>query len=165
VRIYPRVRKRILARIEHPRLPRAYFLVLERALHRAFCYRNVIGSRLGPVETPDSVAEIADFLLAHERMAGPWSPAATAGSSTSRCGRCGAGAPGDPPELLRGRGTAGGHGRMAGARSTSPASPLRGRRPRGRAARQILALLGFRGKAEFRPLIPRNDGDAPAESF
>ena len=73
LRLYPRVRKRILAQIEHPRLPRSYFALLDRALHRAFSYRNVIGSRLGPVDAPDSVAEIADFLLAHERMG--WSVA------------------------------------------------------------------------------------------
>ena len=45
--LYPKVRKRILARIENPRRPRSYFAVLDRALHQAVSYRNVIGTRLG----------------------------------------------------------------------------------------------------------------------
>lgn len=115
LRLYPKVRKRILARIEHPRLPRSYFAVLDRALHRAFFHRNVIGSRLGDIESPDSVAEIADFLLEHERIGWSLVTGRCAGQLhiSLRAAR-GRGAGHVLRELLRERGTAGGHGRMAG---------------------------------------------------
>jgi nanoRNase/pAp phosphatase (c-di-AMP/oligoRNAs hydrolase) len=163
--LYPRVRKRILARIEHPRLPRSYFAVLDRALHRAFSHRNVIGSRLGDVETPDSVAEIADFLLAHERMG--WSiVTGRHGGQLYVSVRAlrGRGAGTLLRELLGDRGTAGGHGRMAGGQV-----PLAGLTEfeiealEEELPARLLELLGFRGRAEFRPLITRaGERDAAA---
>jgi nanoRNase/pAp phosphatase (c-di-AMP/oligoRNAs hydrolase) len=157
LRLYPKVRKTILARIEHPRLPRSYFAVLDRALHRAVCYRNVIGSRLGEVETPDSVAEIADFLLAHERMG--WSVVtgrhggqlyislrAIRGRGAGRLLR----------ELLRDRGTAGGHGRMAGGQvDIAGLTPFEVEALEEELLGRTLALIGFHGRAEFRPLLGR----------
>jgi nanoRNase/pAp phosphatase (c-di-AMP/oligoRNAs hydrolase) len=157
LRLYPKVRKTILARIEHPRLPRSYFAVLDRALHRAVCYRNVIGSRLGDVETPDSVAEIADFLLAHERMG--WSVVtgrhggqlyislrAIRGRGAGRLLR----------ELLRERGTAGGHGRMAGGQvDIAGLTPFEVEALEEELLGRTLALIGFSGRAEFRPLLGR----------
>jgi nanoRNase/pAp phosphatase (c-di-AMP/oligoRNAs hydrolase) len=157
LRLYPKVRKPILARIEHPRLPRSYFAVLDRALHRAVSYRNVIGSRLGEVETPDSVAEIADFLLAHERMG--WSIVtgrhggqlhvslrAIRGRGAGRLLR----------EMLRERGTAGGHGRMAGGQiDIAGLTPFEVEALEEELLGRFLALQGFHGKAEFRPLLSR----------
>jgi nanoRNase/pAp phosphatase (c-di-AMP/oligoRNAs hydrolase) len=168
LRLYPRVRKRILARIEHPRLPRSYFAVLDRALHRAVCYRNVIGSRLGDVESPDSVAEIADFLLAHERMG--WSVV------TGRHGGQlyvslrairGRGAGHLLRELLRERGTAGGHGRMAGGQiDIAGMTPFEVEALEEELLGRSLALLGFRGRAEFRPLLGRGgEGDSGASGL
>jgi nanoRNase/pAp phosphatase (c-di-AMP/oligoRNAs hydrolase) len=165
LRLYPRVRKRILARIEHPRLPRSYFAVLDRALHQAVSYRNVIGSRLGAVETPDSIAEIADFLLGHERMG--WSVVtgchhgqlyvslrAVRGRGAGRLLR----------ELLRERGTAGGHGRMAGGQvDITGMTAFEVEALEEELFARLLSLLGFSGRAEFRPLLARGgDGDAPA---
>jgi nanoRNase/pAp phosphatase (c-di-AMP/oligoRNAs hydrolase) len=161
--LYPKVRKTILARIEHPRLPRSYFAVLDRALHQAVCYRNVIGTRLGDVETPDSVAEIADFLLAHERMG--WSVVtgrhdgqlyislrAIRGRGAGRLLR----------ELLRDRGTAGGHGRMAGGQvDISGLTPFEVEALEEEMLGRTLALIGFRGRAEFRPLLGRPAEDDP----
>ena len=163
LRLYPKVRKTILARIEHPRLPRSYFAVLDRALHRAVCYRNVIGSRLGEVETPDSVAEIADFLLAHERMG--WSVVtgrhggqlyislrAIRGRGAGRLLR----------ELLRDRGTAGGHGRMAGGQvDIAGLTPFEVEALEEELLGRTLALIGFHGRAEFRPLLGRPAEDDP----
>ena len=157
VRLYPKVRKRILARIEHPRLPRSYFAVLDRALHRAVSHRNVIGTRLGEVESPDSVAEIADFLLAHERMG--WSIVtgrhrgqlhvslrAVRGRGAGRLLR----------EMLRERGTAGGHGRMAGGQiDVAGLTPFEVEALEEELPARLLELLGFRGRAEFRPLLAR----------
>jgi len=157
LRLYPKVRKPILARIEHPRRPRAYFAVLDRALHQAVCYRNVIGSRLGDVDTPDSVAEIADFLLAHERMG--WSVVtgrhggqlyislrAIRGRGAGRLLR----------DLLRERGTAGGHGRMAGGQvDIAGLTSFEVEALEEELLARTLELLGFRGRAEFRPLLGR----------
>ena len=166
LRLYPRVRKRILARIEHPRLPRAYFAVLDRALHRAVCHRNVIGSRLGDVETPDSVAEIADFLLAHERMG--WSVV------TGRHGGQlyislrairGRGAGQLLRELLRESGTAGGHGRMAGGQvDIAGLTAFEVEALEEELFARCLTLLGFRGRAEFRPLLGRGGEGEPGGS-
>ena len=164
LRLYPKVRKLILARIEHPRRPRAYFAVLDRALHQAVCYRNVIGSRLGDVDTPDSVAEIADFLLAHERMG--WSVVtgrhggqlyislrAIRGRGAGRLLR----------ELLRERGTAGGHGRMAGGQvGIAGLTSFEIEALEEELLARTLELLGFRGRAEFRPLLGRPAEGEPA---
>ena len=166
LRLYPRVRKRILARIEHPRLPRSYFAVLDRALHRAVSYRNVIGSRLGEVETPDSVAEIADFLLAHERMG--WSVVTGRHGGqlyiSLRAVR-GRGAGHLLRELLRERGTAGGHGRMAGGQvDIAGLTPFEIEALEEELLGRVLELLGFHGRAEFRPLLARTGEGEPSPS-
>ena len=164
LRLYPRVRKRILARIEHPRLPRSYFAVLDRALHRAVSYRNVIGSRLGEVESPDSVAEIADFLLSHERMG--WSVVTGRHGGqlyiSLRAVR-GRGAGHLLRELLRDRGTAGGHGRMAGGQvDIAGLTPFEVEALEEELLGRTLELLGFRGRAEFRPLLARAGEGEPS---
>jgi nanoRNase/pAp phosphatase (c-di-AMP/oligoRNAs hydrolase) len=168
LRLYPKVRKHILARIEHPRRPRSYYAVLDRALHRAISYRNVIGTRLGDVDTPDSVAEIADFLLAHERMG--WSVVtgrhggqlyislrAIRGRGAGRLLR----------ELLRERGTAGGHGRMAGGQvDIAGMTSFEIEALEEELLARTLELLGFRGRAEFRPLLGRaSEGEAGAAAL
>ncbi|OPX18701.1 MAG: hypothetical protein BZ151_13265 [Desulfobacca sp. 4484_104] len=60
-----------LSLIEFSRQPREYFRYVRRAVDNAFFYKNVIGTRLGEIGNPDMVAEMADFLLRHERMS--WS--------------------------------------------------------------------------------------------
>ncbi len=60
-----------LSMIEFSRQPREYFRYVKRAVNNAFFYKNVIGTRLGEIGNPDMVAEMADFLLRHERMS--WS--------------------------------------------------------------------------------------------
>jgi len=69
--LVPLVNMRRLSQIEFSRRPREHFIYISKAIDNAFVYRQVIGSRLGPVENPDVVAEVADFLLLHERMS--WS--------------------------------------------------------------------------------------------
>ncbi len=69
--LVPLVNMRRLSKIEFSRRPREHFIYIREAVDNAFVYRQVIGSRLGPVENPDVVAEVADFLLLHERMS--WS--------------------------------------------------------------------------------------------
>jgi nanoRNase/pAp phosphatase (c-di-AMP/oligoRNAs hydrolase) len=60
-----------LSTIEFSRQPREYFCYVCRAVKNAFVYKNIIGTRLGSIGNPDMVAEMADFLLRHERMS--WS--------------------------------------------------------------------------------------------
>ena len=69
--LYPRVQKKVLAQIEHPRVPRSYFSAIDTCTSsRSFYYRNVIGSRAREsVELPGRRRrKMADFLMSHERM-------------------------------------------------------------------------------------------------
>jgi nanoRNase/pAp phosphatase (c-di-AMP/oligoRNAs hydrolase) len=66
--LFPKINNRLFSEIEHPKLPREYFDILKKAIQNARCYRNIIWSSLGDVDTPDFVAQIADKLLMHERI-------------------------------------------------------------------------------------------------
>ncbi|MBN2810205.1 MAG: DHH family phosphoesterase [Deltaproteobacteria bacterium] len=115
--LVPLVNMRRLSQIEFSRRPREHFLYIRKAIDNAFVYRQVIGSRLGPVENPDVVAEVADFLLLHERMS--WSIVTAlyedkliislrAGSHRAHAGKV-------VRELIEKLGgTAGGHNQVAG---------------------------------------------------
>jgi len=113
---FPRADHRLLARIQSPRLPLAYFANLRDALENLESVDTLIVSHLGRVEQPDIVPEIADLLLRLE--AKTWAlctgifqdrlylsirttnPRAEAGSLMHR--------------LIGRRGKGGGHGRTAG---------------------------------------------------
>jgi len=165
LRLFPLVQKKVLAQIEHPRLPRSYFSAIDKALHRAFHYRNVIGSKLGKVDTPDIVSEVADFLMAHERMT--W--CITVGCfddqlyislrSTNLKARAGQ----LMKKLLGKQGTAGGHGQMAGGQvDITGMTPADVTLLEERLLQRFLHLLGHNEKAEFRPLIVRPDVELPS---
>lgn len=115
-RLLPQLDKRLLARIQHARLPISYFRNLHRALEGLESVGNLVASHLGSVDQPDIVPEVADLLL---RMEGKtWSlatgvhgerlylsirttnPRADAGNLMRR--------------LLARRGKGGGHGMTAG---------------------------------------------------
>lgn len=158
IKLFPQAQKSILAQIEHPRLPRSYFATIDAALHRAFSYRNVVGSKLGPVENPDVVSEVADFLMAHERMT--W--CIVIGSfdgqiyislrSTNLKARAGH----IMKRLVSKQGTAGGHGQMAGGQiDIAEMTPADVKLLEDRVLQRFLQLLGHKGGAEFRPLITR----------
>ncbi|MBI5624784.1 MAG: DHH family phosphoesterase [Elusimicrobia bacterium] len=57
-----------LWRIAYPKRPADFFSILARGIRHAFIARNIIGVHLGPLTTPDRVAQIADTLLTHEKM-------------------------------------------------------------------------------------------------
>jgi len=63
---FPRANHRLLARIQSPRLPFAYFSNLHDALENLESVDSLILSHLGPIEQPDIVPEIADLLLRME---------------------------------------------------------------------------------------------------
>lgn len=65
---WPRANMRQLWRISYPKRSQNFFSDLARGIRNAFTVRNVIGVHLGALQTPDRVAQVADFLLTHEKM-------------------------------------------------------------------------------------------------
>lgn len=59
---------RALARIQNPPRSKHFFEGLVRGIEKAAIHRKLIISHLGPVHSPDVVAQMADFLLTYERM-------------------------------------------------------------------------------------------------
>lgn len=54
-----------LARIQHPVRSRKFFSTLSKGIQNAMVRRGLIVSHLGMVESPDLVAQVADFLLTY----------------------------------------------------------------------------------------------------
>lgn len=114
--LFPRSNKKLLASIEHPRLPREYFQTLNRALHHTMLYKNALVTSLGEIDNPDSVSFTADFMLRCERMT--WSMCmgrfqgrlVVSIRTTNTKGEAGS----FLRRLIGKRGTAGGHGMIAG---------------------------------------------------
>ena len=63
--LYPKVLVKTLSQIEHPRLPREYFRILQEAIERTVWYppKGVLISELGKLTDQNMVAIIADFLI------------------------------------------------------------------------------------------------------
>src|SRR5262249_2537592 len=66
--LMPKSNTRLLGRIQFPPRERSFFEIIGRAIQNAFVYKTVIGVHLGRVHHPDHVAQMADFLLTHEKM-------------------------------------------------------------------------------------------------
>ncbi|MBI3316279.1 MAG: bifunctional oligoribonuclease/PAP phosphatase NrnA [Candidatus Omnitrophica bacterium] len=120
--LFPLSNKKILAQIEHPRLPRDYFVTLNRALHHSFVYKNAVATTLGEVQNPDFVPFIADFMLRCERIS--WSLCVgrfkerivVSIRTTNTKGEAG----NFLRRLIGKKGTAGGHGMIAGGQIPCP---------------------------------------------
>ena len=56
----------LIYRMSHPKVPRAHFATLDRALRSAQLYGDLVAVNLGALGYPDLVAEIADLLLSYE---------------------------------------------------------------------------------------------------
>jgi len=113
---FPRAKHRLLARIQSPRLPLAYFGNLHDALENLESVDSLILSHLGPIEQPDIVPEIADLLL---RMEGKtWSLATGYFQDrlylSIRTTNTRADAGGLMRRVIGRRGKGGGHGMIAG---------------------------------------------------
>jgi len=61
--LYPLMDPTRLTRIERARVPRDYFRIFRLAIERGRIHGPLVISWLGPVDYPDMVAEVADFLL------------------------------------------------------------------------------------------------------
>lgn len=59
---------RTLARIQNPTRSRRFFATLGKGITGARRFRKLLVSHLGEVETPDLVSQVAEFLLAYERI-------------------------------------------------------------------------------------------------
>jgi len=64
--LVPLVDHNLLYRMTHPKVPRAHFAALDRALRSAEIFGNLVAVNLGTLGYPDLVAEIADLLLSYE---------------------------------------------------------------------------------------------------
>jgi len=148
--------KRMLGRVQHPSLKHSYFATLTHALLAAFTYGNIVGSHLGETDHPDSVSLVADLLLRHERntwsiVTGIWRNTLYVSLRTANrrahAGRI-------LRRLLRPKGRAGGHDRLAGGQV-----PLRGIDAAGRRAlqdeivRRLIRTVRRRREVTLKPLI------------
>jgi nanoRNase/pAp phosphatase (c-di-AMP/oligoRNAs hydrolase) len=116
--LVPMVDHALLYRMTHPKVPRAHFIALDRALRSAETYGNIVAVNLGRLGYPDLVAEIADLLLSYEsaklvlcagRYEGTAYLSLRAEPSQRRAGSI-------MRSIVGTSGAAGGHGTMAGAR-------------------------------------------------
>ncbi len=65
IALYPLVNKRMLSRIEHANVPRAYFRLLAQALKNAYTYGDALVCGIPDIDHPDVLGEVADLLLRH----------------------------------------------------------------------------------------------------
>jgi nanoRNase/pAp phosphatase (c-di-AMP/oligoRNAs hydrolase) len=108
----------ILAQIENAQVPLAYFRAFEDALENTYIYNDVVICNLGPMDWPDLAAEMADFLLRWEGAR--WIVCMGLFEDTIVVSVRTTDLDGDAglvvQEVVRGLGTGGGHGLMAGGR-------------------------------------------------
>lgn len=112
----PQVQRDLLNRIIHPKVEADYFRVLNRAFKKARIHGTALTTSIGRLGNPDMVAEVADMLLRHEGIEwvlaiGTHQKRLILSIRTSDI-RGGAGI--IAQKIVRGVGTAGGHGMIAG---------------------------------------------------
>ena len=135
----------LLTQIEHPTLPRSYFVAYHRAIEAARIHGNVVVLDLGEVYTPDIVPEIAERFINMEGAAWTVSLGVYGGelfvSVRTRDRRRNAGK--KVRELTADLGgSAGGHGQMAGARVPLGGGPRRARTLTNEVKSRFLEALG-----------------------
>lgn len=116
IHLYSKVQLKVLPQIEYPDLSRNYFMLFDQALHETVVFGDVILCDLGFLVNPDMVSLMADFLL---RISGVrWSFVMGAFNSrvifSLRTKRRNQNAGLTARRIVRGLGTAGGHGMVAG---------------------------------------------------
>jgi nanoRNase/pAp phosphatase (c-di-AMP/oligoRNAs hydrolase) len=65
--LFPIANKRMLGKIQRGRVQRGYFQMLAEALRNARVYGMCIITRLGQIDNPDMIAEVADLLLREDQ--------------------------------------------------------------------------------------------------
>jgi len=116
IALYPKVLLKILSQIEYPDLPRDYFIDFDRGLHEAEIYGKVVFCDLGFLTNTDMVALMADFFLRFSEIS--WSFVMGTNDSrlifSLRTKRSNQKAGRLARRMVKGLGTAGGHGRTGG---------------------------------------------------
>jgi len=116
--LLPQSDLKALTRIQNPEHSRAFFATLQRGIENAMLRRRLIVSHLGHVESPDLVAQIADFLLSCKGVY--WSFCTGRYGEHLHVSLRVANPSGMAGEILRdifsNRGQAGGHGAIAGGK-------------------------------------------------
>ena len=116
ITLYQKSQLKILSQIENPELSRDYFIDFDRALHEARIYGKAVWCDLGVLVNTDMVSLMADFLL---RFSGAqWSLVIATHDSrlifSLRTKRSHQNSGQLARRLVKGLGTAGGHGRTGG---------------------------------------------------
>lgn len=154
--LFPLSHKRFLAHIQHPKLPRDYYVTLNRAFHHSFVYKNAVATSLGEVSNPDFVALIADFMLRCERIGwtmclGRYQDRILVSLRTTHTR-------GEAGRFLRRligkKGTAGGHGMIAGGQI--PCSTMEHEhctKVEEELVQDFLKRLGYKEGVEMTPLL------------
>ncbi len=158
LRLFPISNKKLLYEITHPKLPVEYFQTVGNALENTRIFGKVMVSNLQKIVFPEVVAEMADFLLRLEEIEtvlcmGHYN---TEMILSIRTVRHDINAGEIIRRLVKGLGTAGGHGMMAGGKIDDVA-------PTRKAIHDIeailtaglLAELGM-GKVRPRKLVPQH---------
>ncbi len=113
---WPKAHMKTLWRISYPQRSEQFFMTLAHAVREAFVVGRVVGVNIGAVNTPDRVAQMADFLLTLEKM--QWSIVTARYQGrlhiSLRANDPGAGAGRLLKRLLGGGNRGGGHGMIAG---------------------------------------------------
>lgn len=115
--IFPITSQKILSRLRNTSKPRQYFRIVHKSLTNAYYYRHLAWVYIGEIESGESVAEMADFILSCERIT--WSLAIghtksrlllslRSSSPRADCGNV------IHRLIPRSEGTAGGHNQFAG---------------------------------------------------
>lgn len=144
--------RRVIAAIDQPPLARVYFRQMASAIRDCTVYKETVALTLmGEVQSPEIVAEVADWFLRLEKV--QWSLAGGAAEGryhlSLRTDLEGADAYAVLREVVGEEGACGGHGRMAGGQI--PLEDLTLDEVRERVRSRILALFGL-NPGEARPL-------------
>lgn len=154
--LFPKCNKKLLASIVHPKLTRDYFVILSRALHHSLVYKNAIATTLGDVGNPDFVPSIADFMLRTERI--NWSICigryqerlVVSIRTTHKKAQAGI----FLRRLIGKRGTAGGHGMIAGGQVPCGSKDHEGcTRLEEELIQSFLKKLGYKDIGQMTPLL------------
>jgi nanoRNase/pAp phosphatase (c-di-AMP/oligoRNAs hydrolase) len=152
--LYPYTNKRRLAKIENARVPREYFRVFRQAIEQATLYDKVVVSMLGEVQYPDTVAEMADFLLRLDEV--EWAAAIAVFGGAIYCSIRTTDREVNAGELLQGvlgSRSAGGHDMIAGGRIQVGDGTAAQQRTATMVRERLLAALGV-DPGSGQPLVP-----------
>ncbi len=122
LKLFPIANKRLLAKIVNSRVPQSYYRFLREAIDNAYICGNAIVTRFSEVENPDIVPEIADLMLRMEGAVwsfciGKFEEALYLSIRTTNFRR---NAGTVMKQLIKGKGSGGGHDLIAGGKIDIP---------------------------------------------